>query len=161
MSFSKEANWNLALGLFTLWPGHEIDVKILVQATAIPSLHDALAIDNMKAVSCPSLTSKLVQCRIYNVNKHLVRDPTAPPPLGDDSSNSYAQLSRTRLLRQCIWQRERLQHGGETQDIMRGEPTPASKQREHIALQRWQHRGDEARKGGRFWVPRSLRSDLE
>lgn len=73
ISFSKEEHRSLALGLFTLWPCHEIDVEILVQV-AIPSLHDALAIDSMKVVTSPGLASKLAQCRIGNASICFVPD---------------------------------------------------------------------------------------
>ena len=50
MSFSKKVHRSLTFVLFTLRPGHEIDVEILVQEE-FPSLDDVFAIDCMKAVT--------------------------------------------------------------------------------------------------------------
>jgi hypothetical protein len=126
MSFSKEMNRSLTLVLFTLWPGHEIDVEISVQ-WPIPNLHDALVICGTKVVTCAGLASKLAQRRICDVKQGLVPDPTAPLPLG------------SRLQLHFIWQWERPQHGREAQHVMREEPALAGEQSEHIALHSWQH----------------------
>ena len=89
MSFSKKAHRSLTFVLFTLRPGHEIDVEILVQEE-FPSLHNVLAIGDMKAVTCTGLASKLAQRHICYVKQGLVPDPPAPPPLGDDPVDPFA-----------------------------------------------------------------------
>jgi hypothetical protein len=125
MSFSEKVHRSQTFVLFTLWPGHEIDVETLAHG-AIPNLHDAFAIDGMKAVTCTGLASKLAQRRVCYVKQGLVQAPPTPHPLGDDPVDPYAKLSRIRLRLRLrlhfIWQRERLQHGGEAQHVMREEP---------------------------------------
>ena len=48
MSFSKKVHRSLTFVLFTLRPGHEIDVEVLVQEE-FPSLHNVLAIGDIRA----------------------------------------------------------------------------------------------------------------